>query len=86
MMVCILVVVLVAKLRIGTGQDFEIPMLTGKILVRHVQPTPRLVLNTIHDIAHIHRTAQANALQSPSPSSHRDLGSLLNRLASANCW
>jgi hypothetical protein len=79
MMARIVVVVLIAKLRIGTGQFLEIPMLTGKILVRHIQPTPLLVLNTIHDIAHTHRTAQANALQSPSPSSHRDLGSLRNR-------
>jgi hypothetical protein len=63
MMACIAVVLLVAKLRIGTGQFLEIPMLTGKILVRHIQPTPRLVRNTIHDIARIHRTAQANALR-----------------------
>jgi hypothetical protein len=63
MMARVLVMVLVAKLRIGTGQFLEIPMLTGKILVRHIQPTPRLVLDTIHGIAHTHRTAQANALR-----------------------
>jgi hypothetical protein len=91
MMARIVVMVLLAKLRIGTGQFLEIPMLTGKILVRHIQPTPRLVLIatkcSFHS-GHPHTHAasdSANPLHS-SPSSHRDLGSLRNRLASANCW
>jgi hypothetical protein len=85
MMARVLVMVLIAKLRIGTGQCLVIPMLRGKSLVRHVHSIHLHVLDTIHDIAHTHRTAQANAPQLSSPSSHRDLGSLLNRLASAIC-
>jgi hypothetical protein len=87
MMARIFVMVLLAKLRIGTGQGLEIPMLTGKILVRHI-PIPLFVaLTTRSDRIHSHTLAHASRpLQSPWPSSHRDLGSLLNRLASANCW
>jgi hypothetical protein len=86
MMARVLVMVLVAKLRIGTGQFLEIPMLTGQILVRHI-PTPLFVaLTTRSDRIHSHTLAHASRpLQSPSPSSHRDFGSLLNRLASAIC-
>jgi hypothetical protein len=82
----ILVVVLLAKLRIGTGQFLEVPMLRGTILVRHI-PTPLFVaLTTRSDRIHSHTLAHASRpLQSPSPSSHRDFGSLLNRLASAIC-
>jgi hypothetical protein len=80
----ILVVVLLAKLRIGTGQFLEIPMLTGKILVRHI-PTPLFAaLTTRSDRIHTRTLAHASRpLQSPSPSSHRDFGSLLKRLYSA---
>jgi hypothetical protein len=90
MMARIAVVLLLAKLRIGTGQFLEIPMLRGKILVRHIQPTPLLVLfATICSFHNAHlRTHGANAKAShphSSPSSHRDFGSLLNRLASAIC-
>jgi hypothetical protein len=85
MMACIVVMILVAKLRVGTGQYLVIPMLRGKFLVRHI-PTPLFVaLATRSDRIHSHTPAHASRPQSPHSSSHRDFGSLLNRLASAIC-
>jgi hypothetical protein len=65
MMACILVVVLVAKLRIGTGQGvvnllqfvgFTVGYFAHRIPSIHLH-----VLDTIHGIARTDRTAQANA-------------------------
>jgi ABC-type uncharacterized transport system permease subunit len=67
MMARILVMIFVAKLRIGTGQGvvnllqfvgFTVGYFAHRIPSIHLH-----VLDTIHGIAHTHRTAQANALR-----------------------
>jgi hypothetical protein len=90
MMTCVLVVVLLAKLRIGTGQGvvellqfvgFTVGYLAHR-LCSNLLPCPdtRPSIQRIWD----HGSQQGHGLHSPShSSSHRDLGSLLNRLYSA---
>jgi hypothetical protein len=65
MMARILVMIFVAKLRIGTGQGvvelLQFVGFTGLFLVGHVHSIHLHVLDTIHGIARTDRTAQANA-------------------------
>jgi hypothetical protein len=89
-MASILVVVLVAKLRIGTGQGvvelLQFVGFTVGYLVRHLcsnlLPCPDTRPSIQRNVDH--GSQQGHGHQSPlHSSSHRDLGSLLNRLASA---
>jgi hypothetical protein len=89
-MASVLVVVLLAKLRIGTGQCVvELLQFVGFTVgyLAHRIPTPLCVVlrssrGSLYSWPYLH-THAANA-QSPSYShSHRDFGSLLNRLYSA---